>query len=79
MTSFHQTYQQFQNLSTDTSFSTFDLPWNAVDVQSDSEFIQMFAENGSDVSLKFLDNSLLTPEQLNKCQKVDPRKSDKIT
>ena len=47
---------------------------NAIDVQSDSEIIQMFAENGSDVNLKFWYNSLLTPEQLNKCNKVNPRK-----
>ena len=72
MTWFHQTYQSFKTLS--TGFSSMDLPWDKVDVQNDSRVLQLCATNGSNVELKFWDNSFLTSEKIQDCNKKDERK-----
>ena len=70
MSSFHQIYNQRPTHDADSSF---DLPWNTIDLQNDSDLMRMCAENGSDVSLKFWDNSLLDDEELKQCYKKSPR------
>ena len=72
MTSIHRIYNQYQSPTLDTD-SSFDLSWNTIDLQNDSDLMRMCAENGSDVSLKFWDNSLLDDEELKQCYKKSPR------
>ena len=73
MSSVHQIYDQYQPSTLDTSFCSFDLSWNTIDLQNDSDLMKMCAENGSDVSLKFWDNSLLNDERLKQYHKKNPR------
>ena len=69
MASIHQIYYQYQPMTLDTTFSSFDLSWNTIDLQNDSDLMNMCAENGSDVSLKFWDNSLLNDGEIKQCYK----------